>query len=271
MSFPVITSRQNPRVKAVCALRSRGQRDALDRALVYGVRESRRALEAGAHPIECYWCGELYRHADASDVVELLATSGAECIEVSDEVFNKIAYGDRLDGVVSVFATPRRGLTDLALPESPLVAVLVGIEKPGNLGAMLRSADGAGVDAVVVVDPVIDLFNPNAVRASVAAVFQSNVVVATTDATFKWLDDRELAVWAARPDASQPYYNVDYTVGGAIVLGNEAEGLPDDWHGGESVGVTLPMSGVADSLNVAATAAVLFYEARRQRLVAARN
>lgn len=269
MPESMITSRQNPRIKAVCALRNRSSRTTAGQALVYGVRESQRALAVGAKPVECFWCRNFFRGAEAAAVVQSLAEAGAESFEVSSEVFEKIGYGDRLDGVVSVFEVEPRGLADLQLPERPLIAVLEGVEKPGNLGAVLRSADGAGLDAVVVVDPVIDLFNPNAIRSSVAAVFQPNVVVATAEAAQRWLADRALTVWTARPDASATYFDADYTRGGAIALGNEATGLTDHWRGAGVVDVAIPMCGVADSLNVSATAAVLFYEARRQRMIAA--
>lgn len=270
MSNPIITSRQNPRIKAVAALRNRGRREELQQAVVYGVRESQRALAAGARVTECLWCRDYFRSHEADKVVEALEAAGAESFEVTSDAFDKLAYGDRLDGVVSVFETPCRTLTDLKLSASPLVAVLEGVEKPGNLGAVLRSADGAGLDAVIVVDPVIDLFNPNAIRASVAAVFQSNVVMASARETIDWLAGRKMATWATRPDAQQMYWDVDYTHSGAIVLGGEADGLTAAWQRAGVTPVALPMHGVADSLNVSATAAVLFYEARRQRSIASR-
>lgn len=265
MSNSPITSRQNPRIKAVCALRNRRERMRTGTCVVYGVRESARALAAGARPLECLWCSDHLRGAEAAEVVGQLQAAGAEVFEVAAEAFDKLAYGDRLDGVVSVFAYQQRGLADLKLPESPLVAVVEGVEKPGNLGAILRSADGAGMDAVVVVDPVIDLFNPNAIRASVAAVFQSSVVVAGVEDTLAWLTRENLSVWAARPDATRLYWQADYTLGSAIVLGSESDGLTPCWQRPEVQPIRLPMHGTADSLNVSVTAGVLFYEARRQR------
>lgn len=270
MASPLITSRQNPRIKAACALRQRAERERTRRALVYGVRESSRALAAGGAPLECLWCRGYFRHPEAEEVVRALHEAGAESVEVTAEVFEKLAYGDRLDGIVSTFTTQVRGVGDLRLPEGPLLALLEGVEKPGNLGAVLRSADGAGIDAVVVVDPVIDLFNPNAIRASVAAVFQPNVVVATADEARQWLTGHGLTLWATTPDAPTSYYEVDFTTGGAIALGSEATGLTDQWYQPGVRRIALPMHGVADSLNVSATAAILFYEARRQRDLAAR-
>lgn len=268
MAEPLITSRQNPRIKAACALRNRSNREASGQVLVYGVRESARALATGAVPVECLWCRDYFRSDYAEQVVSQLAKAGADSAEVAREAFDKLSYGDRLDGVVSVFKAAAHRLDEIVLPDHPLVAVIEGVEKPGNLGAVLRSADGAGVDAVVVVDPVIDLFNPNAIRASVAAVFQANIAVAGAEPTLRWLTEHGLAIYAARPDARQSYHQADYKQGSAIVLGNEANGLTDTWCDPSVIPVSLPMLGIADSLNVSATAAVLFYEARRQRSVA---
>lgn len=268
MAEPKITSRQNPRIKRLNALRKRSERQRQGLALVYGVRETKRALAAGARPVECLWCADCFRSPEASEAVALLAKAGAAVVEVTSEAFDKLAYGDRLDGVVAVFEAHARGLSELKLPANPLVAVIERVEKPGNLGAILRSADGAGVDAVVAADPVIDLFNPNAIRASVSTVFQPNIAVATSTETLKWLSGQGLAMWATRPDASRTLWDIDYTAGGAVVLGGEADGLTETWGGADVTPIALPMLGLADSLNVSATAAVLFYEAHRQRQVA---
>ncbi len=265
MLEPVISSRQNSRIKEACALRGRRQRDLTGQTLVYGVRESARAFAAGATLVRGFFCPALFRSPEAKDLVRRIQSEGGELLEVTPAVFEKLGYGDRMDGVVSVVATCLRSLQHLQLPENPLLAVVEGIENPGNLGAILRSADGAGIDAVVVVDPVIDLFNPNAIRASVAAVFRPNVVTASAEEILTWLRNAGHVAWATRPDATRAYHEVDFTQSGAIVLGNEAEGLTSDWSSSDITPIALPMRGIADSLNVSATAAVLFYEARRQR------
>ena len=198
-------------------------------------------------------------------MVESVGTAGVELLELSSDVFEKIAYGDRYDGMVAVVRTPRRSLDELQLSDRPLIAAVEGVEKPGNLGAILRTADGAGIDAVLVIDPVIDLFKPNAIRASVAAVFNANVIQTTASEALEWIRNRELTIWAARPDAQHEYDEVNYRSGGVVLLGNEARGLTDQWHASDITPIALPMRGHADSLNVAATAAVLFYEAQRQR------
>ena len=185
--------------------------------------------------------------------------------EVTGEVFEKLAFGGRSDGVVVVAKTPERNLGVLELPLKPLIAVLEQLEKPGNVGAILRSADGAGVDAVIVVDPQTDLFNPNTIRASVGTVFSQQICTASAEQTLARLREWGVSLVAARPDAEKLYTEIDYTQGTAILLGSEAMGLTAAWQQDDATGVRLPMQGIADSLNVSTTAAVLFYEARRQR------
>lgn len=260
-----ITSRQNPRVKEAARLRDARQRQRQGRFLVDGARESLRALEAGLVIVEAFVCEPLLRNEETRQAAVALTERAASSATVTEEVFEKLCYGERTDGVLAVVETPHRSLSSLQLPAAPLVAVLEGIEKPGNVGAVLRSADGAGVDAVVVADRRTDLFNPNTIRASLGTVFKRNVCPATTDETLAWLSGLRLPVYAARPDADLPYAQVDYRHGAAIILGSEAEGLSDRWRGAGVVGVRLAMRGMADSLNVSATAAVLFFEAQRQR------
>ncbi|TWT37994.1 23S rRNA (uridine(2479)-2'-O)-methyltransferase [Posidoniimonas corsicana] len=260
-----ITSRHNPRIKEAAALRNRKHRDQLRQTLVYGARESVRARACGAELATSFVCADLLGESGETAVAELRA-AGVEVVAVSPEVFERLAYGDRQDGVVSVAATTERPLADLRVPaEAPLIAVIEGVEKPGNLGALLRTADGAGVDGVVVVDPVIDLYNPNVIRASVATVFKPKVAVATSREAIDWLSERRIPAFATRPDAQESCWQADLSGAAAIVLGAEAEGLTDAWAGPGVRPISLPMLGVGDSLNVSVTAAVLLYEARRQR------
>ncbi|MGL4514026.1 MAG: TrmH family RNA methyltransferase [Lacipirellulaceae bacterium] len=266
---PPITSRHNPRLKQAIALRDSRERRATGRLLVDGARETARALAAGVDPVEAYvaiGADETGPGAErVREALALLAERGTPVVRVAGDVFAKLAYGDRTDGVVLVAIASARSLADLALPHQPLIAVLDGLEKPGNLGAILRTADGAGIDAVVVVGQRVDLFNPNAIRASVGAVFKSNIAVATLDDTQEWLAGLGVTAYATLPDATTSYADADFRGATAIVLGSEADGLSDAWRAGNAVPIALPMRGVADSLNVSAAAAVLFYEARRQR------
>lgn len=262
MSVP-ITSRHNPRLKQAAELRDSRHRRASGRLLVDGARETLRALAAGVTPVEAFF-DEAAAGPRVEEALAELRRRSVPLVPVASEAFAKLAYGDRADGVVLVAEHRPRRLDEVALAPSPLVVVIEGVEKPGNLGAILRTADGAGVDAVVVVDPGVDLYNPNAVRASVGAVFRREIAVASAAEARGWLAARGLAIYAARPEAATLYTEVDFTLGCAILLGSEAEGLSPAWDA-LATGVSLPMLGVADSLNVSAAAAVLLYEARRQR------
>jgi len=266
----MITSVHNPRVKAAAALRDHRQRRKEQLVLIDGVRELARAISAGVALREVFVCAELCRSEEARRLLEILPKS-AERLDVTEAVFARLAFGQRMEGVVGVAAVGapgipgRRRLEDIVLPASPLVVVLEGVEKPGNLGAVLRSADGAGVSALVVADPRTDLFNPNVIRASLGTIFSLCVAAAAPGEVLAWLRGRGLQILAARVEGSVSYTEVDYRQPTAIVLGSEALGLTSLWSDDDIRAIRLPMLGVADSLNVSAAAAVLFYEALRQR------
>ena len=266
-----ITSGANPRLKAAARLRGRRERDRQGLTLVDGVRETLRALQGGAVLREAFVLPELLVEPEAKALLERLRQASVPVLEVGRAAFERLAYGDRLDGMIAVAETPSHALADLVLPPEPLVAVIEGVEKPGNLGAVLRTADGAGVDAVIVAESVTDLFNPNIIRASLGTVFAVPVVLASTREVIAWLQERGIAVVAARVDGSVDYSAADYRGAVAIALGSEARGLSEAWSGVARASVHIPMLGVADSLNVSATAAVLFYEALRQRRRATRR
>lgn len=260
-----ITSLQNPHVKAAVRLRERRHREKQGQILIDGARELRRAIDAGLTLIEVFVCESLCRTREARQLAAALPSTGTTIYSVTEPVFAKLAFGDRIEGVLGVAAMPEQRLDRVRLPELPLVAVLEGLEKPGNLGAVLRSADAAGVSAVIAADPRTDLYNPNAIRSSLGTIFAMSVAAATALDTVAWLKRQGLKIFAARVDGSIVYTQVDFRVPAAIVLGNEAQGLTAAWSGTEVVAVRLPMQGVGDSLNVSAAAAVLFYEALRQR------
>jgi len=259
----LITSRQNARVKEAAKLRSARQRTKQGRFLIDGAREIDRALDAGIEIVEAFICEASCTSNLARALVPRLEV--ANRANVTAEVFEKLCFGERNDGIVVVARTPARTLDQLTLPPHPLVAVLEGLEKPGNVGAILRTADGAGVDAVIVAGGGTDLFNPNTIRASLGTVFAKNVCTATVEETLDQLRAWQLPIIATRPDAKQLYTDIDYGPGAAIVLGSEADGLSAHWQQPAVQGVRLQMRGIADSLNVSATAAILFYEAARQR------
>lgn len=265
MASTRITSKDNPRLKAAARLRGRRDRDRSGLTLIDGVRETLRAMSGGAVLREAFVVPDLLSQAEGLALRERLSEERVLVHELGLDAFARLGYGDRMDGVVAVAETPLRTLDELVLPANPLIGVIEGVEKPGNLGAILRSADGAGVDAVIVADSATDLFNPNIIRASLGTVFAVPVSVASSGEVLEWLQRRGIAIIAARVDGSVDYSEADYRGPVAIALGSEARGLSDAWGELARASVHVPMHGVADSLNVSATAAVLFYEAVRQR------
>jgi TrmH family RNA methyltransferase len=260
-----ISSVHNPRVKDAIRLRDRRHREKQGRILIDGLREVDRAVDAGVKVVETFVYRPACENQEAQSLLAKLAGRDVELLDVNQPVFEKLAYGERLEGLLAVALTPQATLDYLRLPQNPLVAVLEGVEKPGNVGAVARTADGAGLSALVVADPRTDLFNPNTIRASLGTIFSLPVAAATAGEIIAWLEAKELAIYAARVDGSVLYTEVDYRRPAAIVLGSEAEGLTAAWSGSGIQAIRLPMLGAADSLNVSTTAAVLFYEALRQR------
>jgi len=262
---PVLTSFANPRIKAATALRDRRERDRTGLTLIDGAREVRRALDAGVEIVEAFVCDPLLAGPDARAALDLVRARSVAVQSTSEGVFTKLAFGERAEGIVAVARIPSLALADLALPDDPLVVVIEGVEKPGNVGAVLRSADGAGADAVIAASPRTDLFNPNAIRASAGTMFTVPTAAASTPDVIAWLREHGLRVVAARVGAGTSYTDADLSGPLALVLGAEADGLTDAWTGDGIEAVKLPMLGVADSLNVSISAAILLYEARRQR------
>jgi TrmH family RNA methyltransferase len=261
-----IESPANPRLKAALALRERRARDATGLTLVDGGREARRAIESGVDIETAFVCTDLLETPDAREAVNALghAHGVRELVPLGARAFARLAYGDRADGIVLVVRPPTRELADLALPAEPLVVITEDVEKPGNVGAILRSADGAGAHAVIAVGGT-DLFNPNVIRASVGTVFTMPVVAASVHRVAAWLHEQGLRIVATRVDSPTLHADADLRGRVAIVLGSEAGGLSPAWQDERIESVRVPMEGVADSLNVSATAAILLYEAWRQR------
>jgi TrmH family RNA methyltransferase len=233
--------------------------------IIDGIREIRRAYEAGIAFQEVFFCSELLS-PEASSLLDQITTAQTELFEVAGRIFQKLSFGDREDGIVVVAAVPHRRLSEIERqPGTPLIAVVEGIEKPGNVGAIVRSADGAGLTGVIAADLRTDLYNPNAIRASIGTIFALPVVTAEGHAVRQWVKAHGLQLVAAKVEGNIPYNRVDFTRPTAIILGNEARGLTPIWDQPDVIGVRIPMLGIADSLNVSVAAAILFYEARRQR------
>lgn len=264
----LITSPANPRLKALAGLRRRRTREAEGRTLIEGYEELGLALDSGVVPHALYYSPELMNStALADDLVDRVSTLGGELVQLSRAAFEKAAYREGPDGFLAVVTTVDRRCADLSagLPANPLVLVCQGVEKPGNLGAMLRTADAAGVDAVVAADPVTDWGNPNTVRASKGTVFSVPVASDTTAATREWLAAHSIPLLAATPDTEVLHTDVDYTGPAAIAVGAEKTGLTEDLLAAADHRVRIPMVGRANSLNVATSAAIIVYEAVRQR------
>lgn len=273
MSLPTITSLQNPRVKEAVKLRDRKGREQQGRILIEGVREIGRALEAGINITEAFRCEPL---CSAAPAAELLAKLGQRkeivFLPVSEQVMAKLAFGDREEGIIAIAQPPRKTLDDLAAARKekspPLFAVVEGVEKPGNLGAILRTADAAGVSGVIVASGGTDLFNPGVIRASLGAIFSVPVCAATSAEALTWLRRQKLRIFATRVAAALAYSEADFVAPSAMILGSEARGLSPLWTGSDITPISVPMLGSVDSLNLSSTAAILFYEALRQRRTA---
>jgi RNA methyltransferase, TrmH family len=265
VTAPQIASAANPRIRAAARLRDRGARDEAGLTIVDGGREVRRAIEAGVAVEEAFVCEALVRTDDAEAAVRALEAAGARIWTTSKAAFAKVAFGERAEGVVAIVRIPSTDIANVRLPEDPLVVVLEAVEKPGNLGAVLRSADGAGADALILADPRTDPFNPNAIRASAGTVFTVPIATGSSVAVREWLRRQGIRIVAARVDAETDPWDADLRGPLALALGSEANGLGAGWSTDDAAAIRLPMHGVADSLNVSVAAAVLLYEARRQR------
>ena len=267
-THPTLTSAANPRLRAAAALRDRRDRVRTGRLLVDGVREVERALDAGVTLTEVFVTVGSRPDPGVASVAARAAALGVPVVPIMPKLLSGLAYGERASGVVAVAIAPDTSLARVQLPPAALVGVLEDVEKPGNLGAVCRSADGAGLDALIAAGGAggrADPWNPNAVRGSLGTVFTLPIAVAPTAEAIGWLRERGLRIMAARVDGSVPYTEVDLAGPVAIALGSEANGLTAAWSGDDVTAIRLPMRGRADSLNVAAAAAILFYEARRQR------
>jgi TrmH family RNA methyltransferase len=261
----VVTSVHNPRLRAAERLRRAPERRDTGLILVDGVREIARAVRAGAAPVEAWVSDDLDPDSEARAALDALKAARAPIVRAAPRVLDRLAFGDRSEGIVLVARRPVADLATLRVGERPLIGVVEGVEKPGNLGAILRSADAAGVDALLLANSATDPWNPNVIRASLGTVFTVPLAVTSTAEAREWLRVRGVRCVAARVDAPLSYTEVDLQGPVAIVLGSEASGLTDAWSGPDVTAVRIPMHGAADSLNVSASAAILFYEAVRQR------
>lgn len=259
-----ITSAQNPKIKDLLALQEKSkERRKKGLFVVEGRRELLHCIEAGYEPYSIFFCPEIISSKDLDEIAE---TSG-DCsfFEIPQHLYDKVAYRGGTEGVIAELKCKEMSLDALKLKENPLVVVLEAVEKPGNLGAVLRSADASRADAVIVCDPLTDMYNPNLIRSSIGAIFTVPVATASSEDTIKWLKDNHIKIFTAQLQDSEWYYDTDMKGGTAIVMGTEATGLTDAWRKAADAHIKIPMLGKLDSLNVSVSAAILMFEAVRQR------
>ncbi|MDD5699134.1 MAG: RNA methyltransferase [Victivallaceae bacterium] len=260
-----ITSSKNPAVKRVCALRDRRAREKEQSTLLEGYRELTRGFEYGLKITEVFFCPEMFLGENEFPLLDKLASSGTVIAEVPAHLMAKMTYRDRPEGLIAVARMRRHQLSGLAQPPNGLYIITQAVEKPGNLGSILRSADAAGVDGLIICDKCTDIYNPNVIRASTGALFSVPLAEADTEETMTWLKNNRIKSLAATPHAELIYTEVDMTRSVAIIVGTEQHGLSRPWLERADFKVRIPMLGKIDSLNVATAATILLYEAVRQR------
>lgn len=259
-----ISSLQNTKVKQLVALQQKSsERRKQGVFVVEGIRELQHCLNAGYTINSIFFCPEL---TDTGALSSLLSES-ITSYEVSPEVYEKIAYRGSTEGVIATVQSKQLALKDLHLSKQPLLIVLESVEKPGNLGAILRSADAAGADAVIICDPLTDLYNPNLIRSSIGAIFSVPCIACSSDDCINFLKQNNINILTAQLQDSKLYYDTDMTCGTAIIMGTESTGLTNVWRKAADAHIRIPMLGQLDSLNVSVSAAILLFEAVRQRKI----
>lgn len=257
-----ITSIQNPLIKSLVQLQEKAKaRKQSGTFLIEGKREIELAIK-GSYELETVlFVPELI----SNEAIAQLLQYSVELIEINKDIYQKLAYRDTTEGILAVAKTKSLALSDLKLPKNPLILVMESIEKPGNIGAMLRTCDAANIDAVIIANPKTDLYNPNIVRSSVGCLFTNQIATGTTDDVIAFLKKYNIAIFGATLQNSNSYHTQDYTGPSALVVGTEATGLTQAWRDHASQNIIIPMQGAIDSMNVSVASAILLFEAKRQR------
>lgn len=258
-----ISSLQNPRIKNIVKLSKSKERKSQNLFVLEGARELSLAVAANYTIKSIFICKELFAKTDYPTVLDSIKDD--LIFEVSASVFEKVAYREGSDGIIALAEPRSHKLSDLSIKENPFVIVLESIEKPGNLGAILRTADAAKVDAVIVCDPLTDIYNPNVIRSSVGCLFTVQVATCSSVEALNWFKQHQIESFAAELNTDNWYQDVDYTRACAIVMGTEADGLTDFWINKADKRIKIPMRGQIDSLNVSTSTAIITFEAMRQR------
>ena len=261
----IITSPQNPLIKNVILLSEKPrERKSQNLIVIEGIRETRLAINAGFVITDLLYCKDLIREDDLAAFTQNEDPS-FEPVEVPAVIYNRMAYRNDHGGIIALAVPKRIEFDDLELRANPLILVLESVEKPGNLGALLRTADAANLDAVIICDPQTDMYNPNAIRSSIGCIFTMPVVTSSSEETIKWLRSKKITSFGTALTAKEFYHQTDFTKPSAIIMGSEAFGLSDLWLEKSDALVKIPMSGKIDSMNVSASAAIVVFEALRQR------
>ena len=258
----MIVNSKNPRIKSIIKLQQKpSERKNKKSFVIEGRRELSIAQQCGYEICEIYICKDIYKH----DYLYPVKMEDQNIIPVSINVYNKIAYRKDSEGIIGVAAIKEKGLPDITLSSTPLILVLEAIEKPGNLGAILRTADAAGIDAVILCNQKTDHFNPNVIRSSLGCIFSNQVLSADSEEIINWLTKNDISIFATLPDSGNLYYEMDFTKPTAIVMGAESEGISKPWASAANHNIKIPMTGKIDSLNVSVSTGIVIYEAIRQR------
>lgn len=263
MSIKRITSTQNPLVKQILVLKEKSrERRKSGLFVIEGQRELQLAVEANYKIEKVLFYPDLISEASVNN----LTNGSAEHIEISKEVFQKLAHRDTTEGLIALVQSKSHELANLDFSsESPLILVAEAPEKPGNIGALLRTADAANIDAVIIANPKSDLYNPNIIRSSVGCVFTNSIALSSTSEIIDYLKDNQVYIYCAALQASEDYHKQDFSKATAIVVGTEATGLTEEWLNNATQNIIIPMQGKIDSMNVSVAAGILIFEAKRQR------
>ena len=260
----MITSLQNTAIKNIVKLyKSSKERRDQQLFVIEGARELSLALQSNYIISSVYVCRDMFSKSKYLDVLNSLSEN--IIFDISPSVFEKIAYRENSDGIVALAVPKQHGLSDIKISANPFIIILESVEKPGNLGAVLRTADAAAVDAVIICDNQTDLYNPNVIRSGVGGLFTVQTAICSSEEALKWLNANKINVYAAELNGAKQYQTIDYTLPSAIVMGTEAEGLTDFWINKAKERIKIPMRGMIDSLNVSVSTAVITFEAMRQR------
>lgn len=262
--FEVITSLQNPKVKNFQHLQKSRERRIQNLFIVEGKKEIFRAMEAKYVCTHLFVCPEIFNQS-IEGIIDLPGGETPKIYKVSPEIYAHIAYRKNTEGIIGWAIPVKHTLDQIRLKKNPLTLVLEGVEKPGNLGAIMRTADAAALDAIIIGDPKTDLYNPNVIRSSLGAVFTVPSGVDTSENTIQWLKKNNIKLFCTSPEASIPYDHVDFTGPSAIVLGTETTGLTQHWFSASDQNILIPMQGKVDSINVSVSAGIVLFEAVRQR------